>query len=76
MQFRGNKASAEEIADIYNGLKQSYLVDFDLMLSGYAPSAAVVGAVGSIGRDLKLKASTKPGSFFWGMIQIVRGTTY
>lgn len=36
------------------------------MLSGYAPSAEAVDAIGSIGRDLKLQASTKPGSFFWG----------
>lgn len=35
------------------------------MLSGYAPGAAAVDAVGGIARDLKLKASTKPGSFFW-----------
>lgn len=36
------------------------------MLSGYAPSAEAVNAVGSIGRDLKLKGVNKPGSFFWG----------
>ena len=35
------------------------------MLSGYAPSAEAVDAIGSIARDLKLKASTKAGSFFW-----------
>ena len=65
-QFRGTKASAQEIQDIYAGLKQSYLTDFDIMLSGYAPSAETVEAVGVIGRDLKLLSSTKPGSFFWG----------
>ncbi len=65
-QFKGTKASAQEIRDIYEGLKQSYLTDFDVMLSGYAPSAEAVDAVGAIGRDLKLKSSTKPGSFFWG----------
>ena len=59
----------EEIQDIYDGLKQSHLLDFDMMLSGYAPSAGAVGAIGSIGRDLKLKASTRPGSFFWGSMQ-------
>lgn len=36
------------------------------MLSGYAPSAEAVGAIGSIGRDLKLKGINKSGSFFWG----------
>ncbi|KAL8825303.1 MAG: hypothetical protein Q9191_004499 [Dirinaria sp. TL-2023a] len=64
-QFKGTKASTEDILEIYNGLKQSYLTDFDMMLSGYAPSAEAVDAIGSIGRDLKLKASTKTGSFFW-----------
>jgi pyridoxine kinase len=42
------------------------LTDFDVMLSGYAPSAAVVEAVGAIGIDLQQKAEKKPGSFFWG----------
>lgn len=37
------------------------------MLSGYAPSAGAVEAVGAIGRDLQLKSLTKPGSFFWGL---------
>ena len=36
-----------------------------MMLSGYLPGAASVEAVGSIGRDLKHKATKKPGSFFW-----------
>lgn len=36
-----------------------------MMLSGYLPGAASVEAVGAIGRDLKLKANMKPGSFFW-----------
>ena len=67
-QVKGTKTSADEIRDIYEGLKQSYLTDFDVLLSGYAPSAGAVEAIGSIGRDLKLKASTKPGSFFWGLL--------
>ncbi|KAL9101846.1 MAG: hypothetical protein Q9187_009192 [Circinaria calcarea] len=65
-QVKGTKASAEEIQDIYDGLKQSSLTDFDVMLSGYAPSAGAVEAIGAIGRDLQLQAVTKPGSFFWG----------
>lgn len=66
-QFKGTMTSAEEISDLYAGLKQSYLTDFDVMLTGYAPSAEAVGAIGAIARDLKLRASTKAGSFFWGM---------
>jgi pyridoxine kinase len=65
-QVRGTKASAREIHDIYEGLKQSYLTDFHALLSGYAPSADAVQAVGVIARDLRTKATMKPGSFFWG----------
>jgi hypothetical protein len=36
------------------------------MLSGYAPGAAAVNAVGAIAKDLKAGAQGKPGSFFWG----------
>ncbi len=57
----------EEINKIYEGLKQSYLMDFDALLSGYAPSAEAVEAIGMIGRDLRTRATMKPGSFFWGM---------
>ena len=45
---------------------QSHLTGFDVMLSGYAPNAAAVEAVGAIGIDLQRKAKNKPGSFFWG----------
>jgi len=64
-QVKGTKVSATEISDLHAGLKQSNLDDFDMMLSGYIPGAAAVEAVGSIARDLKLKANMKPGSFFW-----------
>jgi pyridoxine kinase len=65
-QFKGTRATAEEIRNLYEGLCMSNLTDFDVMLSGYAPSAAAVEAVGSIGMDLKRKAADRPGSFFWG----------
>jgi pyridoxine kinase len=64
-QARGTRATAKEITDLYDGLKDSYLDDFDMMLSGYLPGAASVEAVGAIGRDLKNKHNMKPGSFFW-----------
>lgn len=65
-QYKGTKASAQEIHDLYEGLKQNYLDDFDVLLSGYAPSAEAVQAIGSIARDLSLRTLNKPGSFFWG----------
>ncbi|KAL2022767.1 hypothetical protein VTK56DRAFT_4583 [Thermocarpiscus australiensis] len=64
-QWTGSRVSAQEITDLYQGLKQSYLDDFDMMLSGYVPGAAALEAVGQIGQELKSKAKSKPGSFFW-----------
>ncbi|KAL2853102.1 Ribokinase-like protein [Aspergillus pseudodeflectus] len=64
-QFKGTRATAEEITNLYEGLCQNNLTDFDVMLSGYAPSAAAVEAVGAIGQDLQRKAADRPGSFFW-----------
>lgn len=66
MQFKGTKTSPQEIRDLYDGLKQSSLNDFDMLLTGYIPGAEAVAAVGTIARDLKLRASIRPGSFFWG----------
>ena len=64
-QAKGTRTTAAEVKDLYEGLKDSYLDDFNMMLSGYLPSAAVVEAVGTIARDLKCKATMSPGSFFW-----------
>ncbi|KAF4308944.1 Proliferating cell nuclear antigen PCNA [Botryosphaeria dothidea] len=64
-QIKGRKTTADEILELYEGLKQSYLNNFDVLLSGYMPSAETVQAVGKIGRDLRFNASGKPGSFFW-----------
>lgn len=62
-RFNGRKSTPEEVASLYAGLKNAQLDDFDVMLSGYCPSAALVQEVGKIGRDLRNKA--KPGKFFW-----------
>ena len=69
-QVKGMKSSAKEISALYQGLCQNYLTDFDVLLSGYAPSAAAVEAVGEIGMDLQRKSSKRPGSFFWGAFAI------
>lgn len=61
----GRKTDAAEVASLFAGLKNARLDDFDVMLSGYCPSAATVEEVGKIARELKVKAATKPGSFFW-----------
>lgn len=36
-----------------------------MMLSGYLPGAPAIEALGQIARDLKYKATMKPGRFFW-----------
>ncbi|KAL6703064.1 putative pyridoxal kinase [Coniothyrium glycines] len=64
-QVKGTKTSAEEILALYEGLQQSNLTNFDVLLTGYMPSAQAVQAIGKIGRDVKFNAGTKPGSFFW-----------
>ncbi|KAK0733506.1 Ribokinase-like protein [Lasiosphaeria miniovina] len=64
-QWTGTKVSAQEITDLYRGLKLSYLDDFDMMLSGYVPGAPALEAVGQIAEDLKRHAIARPGSFFW-----------
>ncbi|EEH34563.2 pyridoxine kinase [Paracoccidioides lutzii Pb01] len=64
-QVKGTKSTAQDITALYAGLKQNYLTDFDVLLSGYAPSAAAVDAVGEIAMDLRRRSRSKPGSFFW-----------
>ncbi|KAI4746859.1 Ribokinase-like protein [Aureobasidium sp. EXF-12298] len=64
-QFKGRKTPAEEVAELYEGLKQSRLNDFDVLLSGYCPSAGVVQQVGKIARETRFASTTKPGAFFW-----------
>jgi pyridoxine kinase len=66
-RFKGRKSTPEEVAELYAGLKETGLANFDVMLSGYCPSASVVEEVGKIARDIKLKANTRPGSFFWAL---------
>jgi hypothetical protein len=69
-QVKGTKTTAEEIEELYEGLRQSNLTNFDVLLTGYVPSAAALRTVGKIGRDIKFNAGTKPGSFFWGAYEI------
>jgi pyridoxine kinase len=66
-QWKGTRVSAQEIMDLWDGLKQSYLDDFDVMLSGYIPGAEAVDTVGKIGRELKDKSKDTPGKFFWAL---------
>ena len=65
-QWKGEKTSPELVADLFKGLKQSQLLDFDVLLSGYIPSAAVLGEVTKIAGELAWRRDTmNPGAFFW-----------
>ncbi|CAK7202742.1 Putative pyridoxal kinase [Sporothrix eucalyptigena] len=64
-QWKGSRTSAEEIWSLYEGLKQSYLDNFDMMLSGYVPGAASVETVGRIAEELRSRTASNPGDFFW-----------
>ena len=65
-QFKGTKTSAEEVRDLYEGLRQSHLLDFDVLISGYISSAEVLHEVSVIARDLKTRRNTiHRGRFFW-----------
>jgi len=77
-QWTGSRVSAQEITDLYRGLKESYLDDFDMMLSGYVPGAEALEAVGRIAQELKEKGKAKPGSFFWVLDPVMgdNGTLY
>lgn len=63
--MKGRKSQPEEIAELWDGLKNARLDSFDVLLSGYCPSAATVEQVGKIARELKGRSYTKPGSLFW-----------
>lgn len=57
--------SAQEISDLYQGLRENYLDDFDMMLSGYVPGSEAVEAVGAIAKELKESNKDHAGKFFW-----------
>jgi pyridoxine kinase len=50
--WKGTKATATEIQDIYDGLKQAGF-EYNAFLTGYVPSAEGVQVVEEIGKDIK-----------------------
>lgn len=67
-QWTGTRTSAEQVADLYKGLRNSNLLDYDVLLSGYIPSADVLHEVTTIARDLKFRRNTlHPGRLFWAL---------
>lgn len=77
-QFTGPRTPASTLTDLYAGLTKANLTDFDMLLSGYSPSADAVAAIGNIARDLRSRRrrgsfgsspspSPAPGNFFWAL---------
>lgn len=64
-RFKGRNSTPEEVGELYEGMKDAGLNNFDVMLSGYCPSAELVEQVGYIARERKDEARLNPGSFFW-----------
>ncbi|KAI9770271.1 MAG: putative pyridoxal kinase [Geoglossum simile] len=65
-RFRGFETSARQIAEVYEGLTECGLCDFDVLLSGYVPGREAVEAVGRVAGDLKGKGQGKgEGGLFW-----------
>ncbi|KAI9825777.1 MAG: putative pyridoxal kinase [Phylliscum demangeonii] len=66
-RWTGVRTRPREIQALYDGLKQNHLDAFEMMLSGYIPTADAVLTVGGIARELKEHARSRPGSFFWAL---------
>jgi len=52
-QFKGYRTTAQQITDLFEGLKMSGLEGFDMMLTGYVPGEEELKAVGKIAIELK-----------------------
>jgi pyridoxine kinase len=52
--FRGTKATAAELKDVYQGLKDIGF-EYDAFLTGYVPTAEAVEEVGEIGKDIRTR---------------------
>ncbi|KAK9380491.1 Ribokinase-like protein [Kockiozyma suomiensis] len=60
MQWKGERATASQIRDIYEGLKSNTLTDYDVILSGYIPGAEAVREVGRVVEDLRRDQNDSP----------------
>ncbi|RKF60313.1 putative pyridoxal kinase C6F6.11c [Golovinomyces cichoracearum] len=64
-QVKGTHASSSEIIEIWKGLQDLHLDDFQILLSGYLPDPQSVDAMAVIGQELRAKSKKSPGRFFW-----------
>jgi pyridoxal/pyridoxine/pyridoxamine kinase len=53
--WTGFRTTAEQVLELFRGLQHSGLDNYQYLLTGYAPNAATVEAIGAIAKDLKRK---------------------
>ena len=54
-QWTGFSTTSDQILELFQGLQQSGLDNFQYLLTGYLPNAAAVSAIGTIAKALKNK---------------------
>ncbi|KAF8453498.1 Ribokinase-like protein [Terfezia claveryi] len=65
-QWTGYRTTSEQISQLWDGLKQSEIVEeYGMLLTGYVPGADGVVAVGKIGMELKKLKRHQGRPLFW-----------
>lgn len=66
-QWTGYRTTAEQIMELWEGLKNSELVDeYGMLLTGYVPGADGVESVGRVAKELRAMKKNEGGNLFWG----------
>jgi pyridoxine kinase len=55
LQWTGFRTTATQILELFQGLQQSGIDNFQYLLTGYLPNADTVAAIGTIAKTLKAK---------------------
>ncbi|KAI5801611.1 Ribokinase-like protein [Peziza echinospora] len=65
-QWTGYKTASDQIDELWQGLKNSEIMEeYTMLLTGYVPGADGVESVGKIALELKEVNKAKPGKLFW-----------
>ena len=54
-QWTGFMTTAEQVLELFQGLENSGIDNFEYILTGYLPNASTISAVGTIAKTLKKK---------------------
>jgi pyridoxine kinase len=55
-QLKGFRTTAQQISDLFDGLKLNGLDEFEMLLTGYVPGEPELRAIGEIAREVKEKS--------------------